>query len=130
MKKLVVCSILLAFCCAPCLLTSAQAAEKGPAEMDLLATVDPTPTPKPAHFPHAEHQSRLECKTCHHGKDAAGKQVAYVDGQKIEKCETCHNTKSGMPEQLNTFKKAAHALCQNCHKKNNPNLAKCSVCHK
>jgi hypothetical protein len=131
MKKLIVCGALLAVCCAPCLLSIAQAADKGPAEITLQSTMDPAKTPKPAHFPHGEHQSRLECKTCHHTKGAEGKRISYVEGQKIEKCETCHNTKAaGMPETVNTFKNAAHALCQDCHKKNKPELAKCSVCHK
>jgi hypothetical protein len=132
MKKLIVCGALLAMCCTPCLLTTALADEnKGPADILLQSTIDPAKKPKPSVFPHGAHQSRLECKTCHHSKSEEGKRISYVDGQKIEKCETCHNTKvADMPETLNTFKKAAHALCQDCHKKNKPELAKCSVCHK
>jgi hypothetical protein len=130
MKKLLACGALLAFCCAPCLLGVAQAADKGPAEITLQSTIDPAKTPKPAQFPHGAHQARLECKTCHHGKGPDGKRVSYEEGQKIEKCETCHNTKAGMPDAVNTFKNAAHALCQDCHKKNKPELAKCAVCHK
>jgi len=131
MKKLIVFGALLATCCVPCLLSSAQAADKGPAEITLQSTIDPAKTPKQAFFPHGEHQSRLECKTCHHGKGADGKRISYVEGQKIDKCESCHNTKdAAMPEKVNTFKKAAHSLCQACHKKNKPELAKCSVCHK
>ncbi|MGD9949566.1 MAG: cytochrome c3 family protein [Desulfobulbus sp.] len=131
MKKLIVCGALLAVCCAPSLLINAQAADKGPAEITLQSTIDGKPTPKPAQFPHGEHQSRLECKTCHHGKGADGKRVSYVEGQKIEKCETCHNTKvAEMPAKVNTYMKAAHQLCKDCHKKNKPELAKCTVCHK
>jgi len=130
MKKMLMCGALLLCCCTAGYVGFASAADKGPAEMTLQATIDPATTPKPAQFPHAAHQGRLECGTCHHSKGADGKQVAYTDGQKIEKCETCHNSKAGMPEKVNTFKNAAHALCQDCHKKNKPELAKCGVCHK
>ena len=131
MKKLIVCGALLAVCCAPCLLSSAVAADKGPEVITLESTIDPAPKPKPAYFPHGEHQSRLECKTCHHSRGADGKRISYVEGQKIEKCETCHNTKEAtMPDKVNKFQKAAHAMCQACHKKNKPELAKCTVCHK
>jgi hypothetical protein len=122
--------VFLLCCCAAGFAGLATAADKGPAEITLQATVDPAKTPKPAQFPHGAHQARLECGTCHHSKGADGKQVAYVEGQKIEKCETCHNSKAGMPEKVSTFKNAAHALCQDCHKKNKPELAKCTVCHK
>ena len=128
-RMLIYGTILLCFC-----LTGAagvaSAADKGPAEITLQATVDPAGTPKAAQFTHSAHQVKLECKTCHHGKGPDGKRIAYVEGQKIEKCETCHNSKAGMPEKVNTFKNAAHALCQDCHKKSNPELAKCGVCHK
>jgi hypothetical protein len=131
MKKLIVCGALLAMCCTPCLLTTALAQDKGPTDIVLQSTIDPAKPPKPSVFPHGAHQSRLECKTCHHSKSAEGKRISYAEGQKIEKCETCHNTKvTGMPEKINTFKKAAHAMCQDCHKKNKTELAKCSVCHK
>jgi hypothetical protein len=130
MKKWLACGAVVAVCCAPCLMGIAQAADNGPAEITLQSTIDPAKTPKPAQFPHAAHQSRLECKTCHHSKGADGKRISYEEGQKIEKCETCHNSKAGMPEKLGTFKNAAHALCQDCHKKNKPELAKCTVCHK
>ena len=130
MKKMLACGAILVFCCTVVSIGGAQAADKGPADITLQSTIDPAKTPKPATFPHGAHQSRLECKTCHHSKGPDGKRLAYVEGQKIEKCESCHNTKAGMPEQVNTFKNAAHALCQDCHKKNKPELAKCTVCHK
>lgn len=107
-----------------------RAEEKGAPEIILQATIDPAPTPKPSQFPHAGHQTRMECSTCHHGKDGDGKRVAFSAEQKIEKCETCHNSKSGIAEAVNTYKKAAHALCQDCHKKNNHELSKCTTCHK
>ena len=130
MKKMLVYGAILAFCCAPCLVGVAMAGDKGPAEITLQSTIDPAKPPKPAQFPHGVHQARLECKTCHHSKNADGKRLSYAGGQKIEKCETCHNSKAGMPDKLNTFKGAAHALCQDCHKKNKPELIKCGVCHK
>ena len=103
--------------------------DKGPAEMTLTSTVNPAKKAKPALFPHAKHQERLKCAECHHSKDADGKQVAYVEGQKIEKCESCHNKAAGMPKKLTTFKEAAHANCKACHKKTDKKLAKCGVCH-
>ena len=111
------------------------AQEKGPAEIVLKSTVDPASKDKPAFFPHAVHQKQFDCGTCHHGKDADGKQVAYKEGQKIEKCDVCHNTKSGMNEKLNTFKKAAHARCKVCHKKlkkegKKAGPTKCNGCHR
>lgn len=130
MNKLLVCGTLLALCCAPCLLSIAHAADKGPVEITLQATIDPATPQKPARFPHGDHQARLECKTCHHGKSVEGKRISYTEGQKIDKCETCHTSKAAtLPEHVNTFQKAAHVLCKDCHKKNKPELAKCSVCH-
>lgn len=130
MNKVLMCGALLLCCCTACYVGLASASDKGPAEITLQATIDPAPTPKPAQFPHATHQGRLECGTCHHGKGPDGKQAPYTEGQKIEKCETCHNSKAGMPDKVNTFKNAAHALCQDCHKKTKPELGKCTVCHK
>jgi len=132
MNKGLIFSAILACSCAVGLGGAANAADKGPAEMTLQATVDPATTPKPAQFPHGAHQGRLECGACHHSKGEDGKRVAYVEGQKIEKCETCHNSKAGMPEKINTYKNAAHALCKDCHAKakDKPELVKCTTCHK
>jgi hypothetical protein len=113
-----------------------QAADKGPAEMVLKSTVDPAKKAKLAFFPHATHQETFDCATCHHSKDDAGKQVAYTEGQKIEKCDVCHNTKAaGMDKKLNTFKGAAHARCKTCHKAlkkegKDAGPTKCGGCHK
>ena len=103
--------------------------DKGPAEMTLESTIDKAKKAKPAIFNHAKHQETLTCGDCHHSKDADGKQVAYVEGQKVEKCESCHNKAAGMPKKLTTFKEAAHANCKACHKAKDKNLAKCTVCH-
>lgn len=104
-------------------------ADKGPADMVLESTIDKAKKAKPAIFPHGKHQETLTCGDCHHSKDADGKKVDYVDGQKIEKCESCHNKAAGMPAKLTTFKEAAHANCKACHKAKDKALAKCTVCH-
>lgn len=130
MRRLTLCAVSVALAFGLCFAGASLASdEKGPAEMALKSTVDPAKKPKPAMFPHAKHQERLECGECHHSKDADGKQVAYVEGQKIEKCESCHNKAAGMPKKLSTFKQAAHANCKSCHKKTDKKLAKCTVCH-
>lgn len=111
------------------------ASDKGDAEYVLKSTVDPASKTKLAFFPHAKHQAKFDCATCHHGKDADGKQVAYTDGMKIEKCESCHNKAAGMPKGLETFKKAAHKLCKTCHKSMKKEgkatgPTKCNGCHR
>ncbi len=130
MKKLLVCGAVLAAFFVVGSGVSFAEADKGPAEITLESTIDPAKKPKPSIFPHAEHQSRLECGECHHGKDADGKKVAYVDGQEIGKCESCHNKAAGMPKEVESFKNAAHAQCKDCHAAKDKALAKCSVCHK
>ena len=135
MKKTAILSTVILACAliiAPCM---GMASEKGEAEYVLKSTIDGAKKAKPAFFPHAKHQAVLQCASCHHGKDADGKQVAYQEGQKIETCESCHNSKAGMPSKLDTFKEAAHARCKACHKsmkkegkKTGP--TKCSACHK
>ncbi len=128
MKKvtLIAAALILGLCFAG---TSFAEADKGPADITLESTIDKAKVAKSAIFPHAKHQETLTCGDCHHSKDAAGKQVAYVDGQKVEKCESCHNKAAGMPKKLTTFKEAAHANCKACHKKTDKKLAKCTVCH-
>lgn len=118
--------------------TLGLAADNGPAEIILKSTVDPAKKAKPAFFPHAVHQGNFDCATCHHAKGDDGKQVPYVEGQKIEKCESCHNkaaVASGMPTKLETFKKAAHERCKTCHKTRkaegkNAGPTKCNGCHR
>lgn len=130
MKKITVYAMATALALGLCLIgTSFAANDKGPAEMTLTSTIDSAKKAKPAIFPHAKHQERLTCSECHHSKGADGKQVAYVEGQKIEKCESCHNKAAGMPKKLTTFKEAAHANCKTCHKAKDKKLAKCTVCH-
>ncbi len=128
MKKL---TVLLVMTVAICMIGIgvSVATDKGPAEMVLESTVDPAKKPKPAVFPHGEHQASLTCADCHHAKSDDGKRVDYTDGQKIEKCESCHNKAAGMSKKLATYKGAAHAMCKKCHASNSKDLAKCGVCH-
>ena len=130
-RKLLICTCAAIFLC----LAGFSVADNGPADMILQATKDKAKKPKPAVFPHKAHQDKLSCAECHHSaKDGA--QVAYVEGQEIQKCETCHYKGSGMPEKLETFKDAAHQNCRECHKqvvKDNPDLKEkfkgCLPCH-
>lgn len=116
----------------------ALASDPGPAEMKLETT--DSKKPKPAIFPHKAHQDALKCGDCHHGMDADGKQVPYVDGQEIGKCESCHNPeklggKKKGKLKLDTYKGAAHGNCLECHKEiakkddAKKALKKCSTCH-
>ena len=126
MRKTLICGVALAFICSTGMVSMAIAQDKGP-EVLVLKTAK---AKKPATFPHAEHQGRLECGTCHHSKGADGKQVAYTEGMKIEKCETCHNKTAGMPKGLDSFKNVAHKKCKGCHKESgNKKLTKCGTCH-
>ena len=129
MKKIMFYAAAVALCGLCFTGTGFSSTDTGPVEMKLESTIDKAKKAKPAFFTHAEHQERLTCGDCHHSKNADGKRVEYVEGQKIEKCQSCHNKGAGMPAKLETFKKAAHAKCKACHKKTDKKLAKCSVCH-
>jgi len=139
MKKVLICSVALAFLCTTGLVSMSMASDKGAADITMESTIDKAEKPKPAIFTHAKHQETMACADCHHGQDAEGKQTAYVEEMKIEKCESCHNKGAGIANvKLATLKGAAHAQCQACHKdiaKKNPEdpakkaLSKCSTCH-
>jgi hypothetical protein len=128
-KKLVVClaAIMFAFTFAA---SGSFAADSGPADMTLkseFGKASKGKKAKPAVFPHKAHQAKLGCGDCHHSaKD--GQQVAYTDGQKIEKCESCHNKSFGN-KKLKSFEKAAHKNCKGCHKKQAKKKNKCKTCH-
>jgi predicted CXXCH cytochrome family protein len=106
---------------------SAEERDKGPAELTLQTEA----AKKPALFPHAKHQEKNSCDTCHHYVDASGNKAPCDDGSDpIQKCESCHNSSFGN-EELNSFKKIAHKLCKGCHTKNKDAGAptKCAGCH-
>ncbi len=131
MKKTVLYSVAFAFALSLGFSANGMAADKGPADITLQATKDAAPKPKPAVFPHAKHQATLACGDCHHSKGADGKQVAYKEGQKIEKCETCHNKAAGIADaKVATFKDAAHTNCKGCHTEKKAGPTKCDGCHK
>ena len=60
MKKMLLFSAILFCSGAIGLASTAGAADKGPAEITLQATIDPATTPKPAQFPHGVHQAKME----------------------------------------------------------------------
>jgi len=139
LKKILACSVvsLFVFYGTASLIS---AADKGPEEITMVSST--SKKPKPAIFPHSKHQETLECAECHHSMADDGKQVAYKEGQKIEKCETCHNKEKLAGKKvgklkLDTIKGAGHGNCLACHKakaKEDPALkAKkihtCTTCH-
>lgn len=113
--------------------------DKGPAEIVIQPTAAKTKK-SPVVFPHSKHQEKIACAECHHSKDDAGKQVAYVEGQKNKKCASCHNSdvlagRTLGKLKLDTLKGAGHGKCLACHKekakadKSLKKLKKCSTCH-
>ncbi|WP_419174880.1 cytochrome c3 family protein [Desulfosediminicola sp.] len=123
-----------------CGIATLNAADKGPAEIT-IENPD-AKKPKPAYFPHKAHQDAgLACAECHHGMGDDGAQVAYEEGQAIQKCAECHNSdvlagKTKGKDKLDTLKGAFHANCLACHKEvaekdeAKKDLKKCSTCHK
>lgn len=99
-------------------------ADNGPADITLNADGK-----KPATFPHAAHQAKNDCATCHH-KDDGGKQAPIAEGDAVAKCDTCHNADFAN-EKLRTFKDVGHGLCKTCHTKMKDAGAptKCTGCH-
>ena len=126
MKKVIILGVAVAFLCAAGLVSNTMASDKGPADITLAADGK-----KPVTFPHGAHHETLKCGDCHHSKDADGKQVAYAEGQKVEKCGACHNAEANADPKniLNSTKNAGHGNCRVCHKEKDKALAKCTVCH-
>jgi len=106
---------------------SVAAADKGPAEI----TLNPDGT-KPVLFPHAKHQEKNACGTCHHYlKDQV--KTPCDDGtpqEDFKKCTECHNDTMAN-EKLRTWKDIGHGLCKDCHTKMKEQGApqKCNDCH-
>ncbi len=138
-KTAVVVASAMAFFCGGVVMSMADV-DKGPPEITMENPDSKAKKPKPAIFPHAKHQERIKCGECHHGKDDAGKQVAYKEGQKNEKCITCHTgdmLKDG-PNKVkgkSALQRAGHGNCQKCHKQvakedeKKKKLKKCTTCH-
>ena len=99
-------------------------ANNGPAEITLNADGK-----KPAVFPHAAHQAKNDCATCHH-KIVEGKRAPIAEGDSVAKCGTCHNAEFAN-EKLRTYKDIGHGLCKTCHKemKDAGAPTKCTGCH-
>ena len=100
MKKTVICSAAFALVFGLTVAGSALAADKGPADITLKTEAGK----KPAVFPHAKHQAKMDCDGCH--KDA------------------------NFPADKKWNMKNGHALCQGCHKAKNQGPTKCDGCHK
>ena len=141
LKKVLACSVASLFVFYGAASFISAAVDTGPAEITIVSST--SKKPKPAVFPHKMHQEtlKLKCAECHHS-NADGKQVAYEEGQKIEKCESCHNKdvlagKLKGKLKLDTIKGAGHGNCLACHKemaKKDPALKakkidKCKACH-
>ena len=103
-------------------------ADNGPADITMNAD-SKSEKPKPAVFPHAKHQEKNDCATCHHIDDG-GKQAPLAEGAAVAKCDTCHNADFAN-EKLRKWKDIGHGLCKDCHKKMKEDGAptKCAACH-
>lgn len=118
MKKTVIVSAALAFIFS---MVVAAFAGEGPATITLKGPAGK----KEVAFNHHAHQGMMKCADCHHSKDAAGKQVAYAAGQKVESCATCH--------EMGKASDNMHKNCKGCHadeKKKGKNAPTgCKDCH-
>lgn len=134
-KTLATCMASLLLLCGA--ITYVFAADPGP-EQITLAT-EGSKKPKPAVFPHKQHQDAgISCAECHHSM-VDGKQVPYTEEQEVAKCASCHNPdvlegRLSGKNKLDTIKGAAHGNCLSCHKQvatdtGNKALKKCSTCH-
>ena len=139
LKKFLVCSVVSMFVMGGAVISSMATGDTGPATLTIVDSK--SAKPKPALFPHKEHQDKFKCGECHHGM-ADGKQVPYTEGMKIQKCETCHtgDTLAGKMKgklKLDTIKGAGHGNCLECHKEmvakdpalKEKKLDKCTTCH-
>ena len=100
MKKAIIFGVAIAFLCVAGFAGMGVADDdKGPA--DITIEIKDSAKPKPAQFPHAAHQEKVECDKCH--KDANYTPGAWT-------------------------KDSGHALCKDCHKANGA-PTKCGTCH-
>ena len=124
----------MVFCMAMVTVNTAKASDPGP-ETITFAVENPT---KPVIvFNHKLHQGLSECGECHHGEDADGALVAYVDGQAIPKCIKCHRheVEEGKSATQSVYAKKLHKNCKDCHKAANKKSGtksaptSCTKCH-
>ncbi len=138
MKKVLLCGVAVAFISGAGLLSLSFAEQdKGPEHIVLDRGMNH------AYFPHHDHQSRLDCTSCHHGKDDAGKRIEYPDNASIvpQKCNTCHTkdgiTLEGKPAPaigISPAQRSGHGLCIGCHQEEQDATKKaqligCANCH-
>ena len=97
----------------------AVAADNGP---ETIVLKGPKGKKPPVTFKHKAHQEKMKCGECHHGKGPDGKQIPYVEGQKIQKCADCH--------KLGKANDVIHKNCKGCHKQKKEGPVKCNDCHK
>jgi predicted CXXCH cytochrome family protein len=131
-KKSLILLVVTAFVMSLGLGVSMSLADKGPADITLNAdNRDAAEKGKPAVFPHAKHQEKNDCGTCHHYGDV-GARTACTDDTlgEIKKCDECHNAEFAN-EKLRKWKDIGHGLCKDCHKKMKAEGAptKCGACH-
>lgn len=98
MKKAIILGVAVVFLCVAGFAGMGLASDdKGPADITMTTEAGK----KPATFPHAAHQERVECDKCH--KDANYTAGAWT-------------------------KDSGHKLCKDCHKANKA-PTKCGTCH-
>ena len=110
LKKVLACSVVSLFVFYGAASFISAAIDTGPADITIVSST--SKKPKPAVFPHKEHQDRLKCADCHH-QITDGKKTAYKEGQEIGKCDSCHNKdvlagKLKGKLKLDTIKGAGH----------------------
>ncbi len=127
-KKSLILLVVTAFVMSLGLGVTMSMADNGPADITINAD-SKSAKPKPAQFPHAKHQEKNDCATCHHIDDG-GKQAPLAEGGAVAKCDSCHNADFAN-EKLRKWKDIGHGLCKDCHKKKKAEGAptKCGACH-
>ena len=119
MKKLVTLLMIVSFVVGGALIAFAQ--DKGPAVIELTAKKMGNTV---ITFPHADHQSRAECITCHH---------KGTDNPEKMKCSSCHGVDKSVPKLKKAYHSKKKSPCVTCHKAEKGKSKapqKCKDCHK
>lgn len=123
-KKSIAASILL------CIALAVSTPVLSQSEMMELDCIDSGQHQRPiVLFPHLTHEVFVECKDCHHEKNAYGENVGGKGGY-CSDCHTCEALKNPVP-----LIEAFHLQCKKCHahtietseNKNIPQM--CGQCH-